>query len=85
MTIDSILAASVRNEELKEGEEAFNKMSKEEQVTYAINLILDIVKNQKSVIDKLLYLIEDLNTQNATMRRRMAEFETKLDSLEEML
>ncbi len=85
MTVDDILASSVKNEERKESEEAFNKMTKEEQIAYAINTILDVIKNQKAAIDKMLYLIEDLNIQNATMRRRMAEFEVQLDSLEERL
>lgn len=85
MTIDSILASLVANEEQKEKKELFNKMTKEEQVAYALNSMLDVIQNQKQAIDKIVYLLEDLNLQNAMLRRRVAEAEVKLDSLEERI
>lgn len=85
MTIDSILASSVANEEQKEKKELFNKMTKEEQVAYALNSMLDVIQNQEQAIGKIANLLEDLNLQNAMLRRRVAEAEVKIQSLEERI
>lgn len=85
MTIDSILASSVANEEQKEKKELFNKMTKEEQVAYAINSMIDVIQSQQQAMGRIVHLLEDLNLQNTMLRRRVAEAEVKLDSLEERI
>lgn len=85
MEIDKVLNDLVKNEEKQLKDEAFAKMSVEEQTAYIFNSILNITSVHKIAIDKIVNLLENLNEQNKEMRNRISTLEDKIDSIEEVL
>ena len=85
MTVDEILASSLINEEERQKNEEFSKMTKDQQIAYVFNAILDITAGHKKAIDKIVNLLENLNEQNREMRNRISVLEDKIDSIEEIL
>lgn len=85
MKIDEILASSLVNEEERQKNEEFLKMTKDKQIAYVFNEILDIMAGHMKAISKIANLLENLNEQNREMRNRISALEDKIDSIEEVL
>ena len=85
MTVDEILASSLINEEERQKNEEFLKMTKDQQIAYVFNSILDIIAWHQKAINKIANLLENLNEQNREIRNQISALEDKIDSIEEVL